>query len=78
MLLGFRDWQVVVRALVRLGCTVFYESDTHMFIARANVRQQAVGKMPIHPDLERIIVEALGFTMVAYQAALAIEERSDN
>lgn len=78
MVAGFRDWRVVVKALVRLGCTVYAEDDDHAFVARANVRQQAVRKIPIHPDLERIIVEALGFTMVAYQAALELDERGQN
>ena len=78
MIAGFRDWQVLVRTLERLGCTVYYQSDTHVYLARANVRQQAIPKVSIHPDLEEIIVETLGFTTIAYQAALDLDERAGN
>ena len=57
---------------------MYFEDGEHVYLARANVRQQAIRKILIHPELERIIVQALGFSETAYQAALDLDESNEN
>lgn len=72
-----RHWTLVVAALERLGCQVYFQDEINVAVARANVRTQTIRKWYVPPAQEQRIVDKLGFDMVIYMATVRLLEVSE-
>lgn len=64
-----REWERVVAVLKHLGCQVYKETDTMIWVARAATYSQAIRKCPVPVSIQRHVISALRIAEVDYVRA---------
>jgi hypothetical protein len=75
---GWRDWRIVLRALLRLGVTQHHEDEQHVFVGLFPYKSQPLRKWWVAPELEEHLLSKLRLNPEDYAVALSAIAAEDS